>query len=303
MGIVRHELLHGQLDAVAAATRAGTLRVDDELPLTPLAADEEGPAVTKLRSRLDQRRRAFLLDVRPACVAQWKVGTMAQSGVGANICERLSPPSSRVRRLICLNPGGAQWEESLSMEHCALTVIRAEHRVLVSVLHAIVDCADERKQRGGPLDFGLLRAMLLYVDEFPEQLHHREESQLLFPPLRLRSSEARAVLDQLELEHRQGHEALLELEHALLAYEFMGATRREAFEAALHRYVDTYLNHIHIEETAILPLAERVLSEHDWAVLDTVFMLNHDPLTGHPPADEYAPLIRRIAAEVAGLAS
>ena len=43
------------VDAVAVAVRAGTLRVDDELHLAPLAADEEDPEITKLRSRLDQR--------------------------------------------------------------------------------------------------------------------------------------------------------------------------------------------------------------------------------------------------------
>ena len=43
------------VDAVAAAVRAGTLRVDDELHLAPLAVDDEDPEVTKLRSRLDQR--------------------------------------------------------------------------------------------------------------------------------------------------------------------------------------------------------------------------------------------------------
>lgn len=39
--------------AVAAATRAGTLRVDDELHLAPLAAQEEDPEVSRLRARLD----------------------------------------------------------------------------------------------------------------------------------------------------------------------------------------------------------------------------------------------------------
>lgn len=43
------------VDAVGAAARAGTLRVDDELHLAALAADEEDPEVTKLRTRLDQR--------------------------------------------------------------------------------------------------------------------------------------------------------------------------------------------------------------------------------------------------------
>ena len=39
--------------AVAVATRAGTLRVDDELHLAPLAAQEEDPEVSRLRTRLD----------------------------------------------------------------------------------------------------------------------------------------------------------------------------------------------------------------------------------------------------------
>jgi DNA ligase D-like protein (predicted 3'-phosphoesterase) len=41
--------------AVAAAAQAGTLRIDDELHLTPLAAEEEDPEVAKLRIALDRR--------------------------------------------------------------------------------------------------------------------------------------------------------------------------------------------------------------------------------------------------------
>jgi hypothetical protein len=41
--------------AVAAAAKAGTLRVDDELHLTPLAAEDEDSDVAKLRTALDRR--------------------------------------------------------------------------------------------------------------------------------------------------------------------------------------------------------------------------------------------------------
>src|ERR1700730_467865 len=41
--------------AVAKAVAAGHLRVDDELHLTPLAAEEEEPELVKLRSALDHR--------------------------------------------------------------------------------------------------------------------------------------------------------------------------------------------------------------------------------------------------------
>ncbi|SEB24321.1 Transposase and inactivated derivatives, TnpA family [Variovorax sp. YR216] len=43
------------IDAVAAAARSGDLRVDDELHLASLPADEDDPQVTRLRSQLDQR--------------------------------------------------------------------------------------------------------------------------------------------------------------------------------------------------------------------------------------------------------
>jgi TnpA family transposase len=43
------------LAAVAAAAEAGELRVDDELHLTPLAAEEEDPELAKLRTALDRR--------------------------------------------------------------------------------------------------------------------------------------------------------------------------------------------------------------------------------------------------------
>jgi len=43
------------VDAVAAAARSGVLRVDDELHLSALPAEDEDPEVTKLRTALDHR--------------------------------------------------------------------------------------------------------------------------------------------------------------------------------------------------------------------------------------------------------
>lgn len=40
------ERVRAGVDAVAAAVRTGTLRVDDELHLAPLVADDEDPEVT-----------------------------------------------------------------------------------------------------------------------------------------------------------------------------------------------------------------------------------------------------------------
>jgi hemerythrin-like domain-containing protein len=88
------------------------------------------------------------------------------------------------------------------------------------------------------------------------------------------------------------------LEHALLAFEMLGESRRAAFEKAAQRYVDFYLAHMALEEREILPLAERVLTEQDWADLDEAFSANRDPLIGHEPEPDYRALFTRIVSIV-----
>ena len=99
------------------------------------------------------------------------------------------------------------------MSHPALTIIRHEHGALSAMLRSISLLLAQHRRHGTLPDFGVLRAMLFYVDEFPEKLHHTKESELLFPKLRQRSSEAAEVLDRLDRDHANGEHAIRELEH------------------------------------------------------------------------------------------
>ena len=180
------------------------------------------------------------------------------------------------------------------MSHATLTIIRDEHQALAAMLRSLGMLLAEHRRKGVPPDFGVLRAMLLYVDEFPEKLHHTKESELLFPMLRARSAEAADVLDKLDRDHAQGEKAIRDLEHDLLAYEVLGGDRAASFEKSVNRYIDFYLAHMRIEESQVLPLAQRVLTDADCAELDAAFMKNRDPLTGHEPDDVYRPLFSRI---------
>ncbi len=184
------------------------------------------------------------------------------------------------------------------MQHLTIRIIRDEHKALAAMLQSLLLLLKEHRRHGSLPDFSTLRAMLFYIDEFPERLHHAKESSLLFPRLRSRSLEAHDVLDRLDREHDQGERAIRDLQHALLAFEMMGIARRDAFEEAARHYVDFYLAHMRLEETEILPLAERVLTAEDWAELDAAFALNRDPLTGHSPEEEYQALFTKIVGMV-----
>lgn len=180
------------------------------------------------------------------------------------------------------------------MSHPSLTIIRDEHGALAAMLRSLSMLLKEHRRTGTQPDFSVLRAMLFYVDEFPERLHHRKEDELLFPRLRARCPEAGAVLDRLERDHARGEQAIRALEHDLLAFEVLGNARREAFEQAVERYVDFYLEHMALEEKEVLPLALRSFDAADWQALDAAFEANRDPLTGHAPSDEYQPLFSKI---------
>ena len=180
------------------------------------------------------------------------------------------------------------------MNHLTLRIIREEHSALSAMLRSILLLlAQHRRQHSLP-DFAALRAMIFYVDEFPEKRHHRKESELLFPKLRARTPLSRELLDRLDEDHARGERNIRDLEHALLGFEMLGEPRRKGFEQAAERYVDFYLAHMAVEEQQILPLAERVLTEQDWSELDQAFAANRDPLTGHEPEADYVALFTRI---------
>ena len=182
-----------------------------------------------------------------------------------------------------------------TMTHATLRIINEEHVALAAMLRSILLLLAKHRQDRTMPDFATLRAMLFYVDEFPEKRHHRKESELLFPKLRARTPLARDLLDHLDEDHARGELRIRDLEHALLGFEVIGEPRRAAFEQAAQRYVDFYLAHMALEEKEILPLAERMLTADDWAELDEAFKANQDPLTGrYQPEPDYRALFSRI---------
>jgi hemerythrin-like domain-containing protein len=89
--------------------------------------------------------------------------------------------------------------------------------------------------------------------------------------------------------------AVRDLQHMLLAWELLGPGRRAAFEEAMGQYIDAYLEHMKLEESVILPEAERCFSKEDWKLLDAAFAENADPLTGqYRPTEVYEKLFTLI---------
>lgn len=160
---------------------------------------------------------------------------------------------------------------ALTDEQRALAVIREEHRSLAAVLHALLGILDDTARAPDP---ALLRAMLFYVEQFPERLHHPKEERQIFSRLRQRTSECDALLAELEGQHATGAIRFAEL-RALLEGGDM-----TSFTSTVRRFAHEQWAHMSAEETLVLPAASRHLSPADWHAVAEAFEANADPRFG-----------------------
>ena len=177
----------------------------------------------------------------------------------------------------------------------SLKIIRDEHSTLAAMLKStrmLVERGPQDDPRGF---FDVLRAMLFYIEEFPERLHHPKETDLLFPRVAAAAPETVAAITRLDHDHEYTEKAVRDLLHLLVAWEMMGESRREAFTQTFKHYVDLYLAHMRMEEEEVLPAAVKYLTPEDWQALDAAFEANRDTMTkAQSPDQAYDELFSRI---------
>jgi branched-chain amino acid transport system ATP-binding protein len=174
----------------------------------------------------------------------------------------------------------------------AIDVIRTEHRALAAVLSGLQAFVEGVGSGKFSVDYELLGAMIQYLTEVPDKVHHPKEDLYLFVALRKRSPDAAAILDQLEAEHRDCDSQWAALSGALAEYRRTGDSGLPAFREAVQRYYDFQWQHLSLEEREILPRARTALLPEDWAAIDAAFAANDNPWEG--PAGKYKQLFTRI---------
>ena len=118
--------------------------------------------------------------------------------------------------------------------------------------------------RGGTPDYALLRSILEYIQEYPEQVHHPLEDRI-FSILLERMDETEVIQEltaqhaELEIETRKLSESLKLLEK--------GAVSMEEIKKQLSTFLIKQRQHLYIEEEIVYPLIERTLTIEDWEQL------------------------------------
>ncbi|MDL2354366.1 MAG: hemerythrin domain-containing protein, partial [Pseudomonadota bacterium] len=89
-----------------------------------------------------------------------------------------------------------------------------------------------------------------------------------------------AEIAELRAQHVKGEAAVRELEHTLTQYELDREAGFAPFANAVEEYVDFSFAHMRLEEQAVLPAADRYLTDEEWRGVDASFAANRDPLAG-----------------------
>jgi branched-chain amino acid transport system ATP-binding protein len=174
----------------------------------------------------------------------------------------------------------------------ALTLISQDHSNLWR-LAATVDQVAGEIEAGAPVEQPFFNAVFDYIEQFVDRSHHPKEDDFLFRLLRLRSLEANAVLDSLQIEHRDGPAKLTTLRNKVTQAS-TGQLSGGQLATELRNYTAGLKSHIRTEEKDILPLARTVLLEADWAEINRAFLDNADPLFGDKAKEEFRQLFHRI---------
>lgn len=149
-------------------------------------------------------------------------------------------------------------------------------------------------------NYELMLDIMYYMTHYPDAFHHPKED-LVFAKVAEIDPGERAAVQELMEQHvvlkQSGIRLLEELQGVV-----DGAMRpRGSIEEPAQMYIRYFRNHMHNEESELLPLALQYLQDEHWAAVEAVAPSRADPLFGAEEVEKrYEALHRRILGSADG---
>ena len=168
---------------------------------------------------------------------------------------------------------------------------RRARRALSAMLRSLSMLLAEHRRHGSLPDFSVLRAMLFYVDDSPSSCTTARRPSCCSQAARALPADRQRARLRLDREHARGEG---HPRPRARPARLRGA-RRAAPPPSSRRWTatSTSTSATCASRRRRLPLALKHLSAEDWKELDTAFLANRDPLTGHEPTTCTARCSRR----------
>lgn len=145
--------------------------------------------------------------------------------------------------------------------------------------------------RGKTPDYSLMRSIIVYIQEYPEQIHHPLED-MIYSILLKRVDDVEFV-QELITEHTQLEVVTRRLRELLESLPSSIASK-EQLKQQLSEFLVGQRQHIYMEEVEVYPLVKNVLTKEDWKQLQSMVPILDEPMFGRRTRDDYERLYREI---------
>lgn len=145
--------------------------------------------------------------------------------------------------------------------------------------------------RGKTPDYSLMRSIIVYIQEYPEQIHHPLEDMIY--SILLERAEDVEFVQELITEHTQLEDVTRRLRVSLESLS-SDTVSREELKRQLSEFLVGQRRHIYVEEVEVYPLVKSVLTKEDWKHLQFMLPLLDEPVFGRRTREDYERLYREI---------
>ncbi len=161
---------------------------------------------------------------------------------------------------------------------------------LLTMLEAQLD-AVRAEQRSA--DFELMHDIMVYMTHYPDHTHHPMED-LVFQRMCDTSEEARPITEELGREHHGLAEKGIRFRDALERVVDGALVLRAELDEFGRDYAQFLRYHMDKEEGQAFPMAERMLSDEDWAWIESRMQAQEDPVFGPAVTEQFKSLYEHI---------
>jgi len=140
-------------------------------------------------------------------------------------------------------------------------------------------------------DYSIMRSIVVYVQEYPEQAHHPLEDAI-FSILSERVDDPR-LLQSLMADHTE-LEAISRKLRETLASVNSGTNSTLELKQQLEDFIVRQRYHLYFEEKKIYPIIKYLMTEEDWQHVQSIVPLMDDPVFGERSNNDYELLYREL---------
>lgn len=173
-----------------------------------------------------------------------------------------------------------------------IDILQEDHRNIETLL-LVLESEMAVFARGERPDYELLRAVISYFLDYPDQCHHPKED-FIFNALRLRNPSMGHAIDEMNEEHKTEASRLHRFERVVGSIEIEHEVSRKTFEDVLHDFITYQRAHITKEEHTLFPACLTSLLPEDWETIDAHVCDKTDPIFNGVKDEEFGLLRQRI---------